>query len=263
MLGRALKIAFWVTYDHLGKLIVVSLIWSAPAFFLASLGAIVLASQSGPANPLLPIVLTLIVLCIALPPLSAGICELIKELLDTRDGSLATFWKGIRQHGLKSMAIGFIYLIAITCLTTSIAFYAWKLHDTMPLLGYGLSALSFWCLIFVLLSAQYALPALIQKKGGVAETIKLSAVLVLDNPFMSIGLALNLVTVTVLVILIPPAFFFIYGSVTCVLSMSSYEILTRKYGRENPDEPIDHKKMDEQNDYLNRGFRDFLFPWKG
>ena len=52
-----------------------------------------------------------------------------------------------------------------------------------------------------------------------------------------------------------PLFIFIYGGAVLVLLSSAYELLSRKY---------DHiASNDAADDYLNRGLRDFLFPWKG
>ena len=38
MLGRTLKMAFWVTYDHIGKLILANLMWSLVVFVPGLLG---------------------------------------------------------------------------------------------------------------------------------------------------------------------------------------------------------------------------------
>jgi len=62
----------------------------------------------------------------------------------------------------------------------------------------------------------------------------------------------------VLAVVMLPVFFGLYGALCVVLSSCAYEMLHRKYaaGEAAP-------RKDEDDDYLNRGFRDFLFPWKG
>jgi hypothetical protein len=62
-----------------------------------------------------------------------------------------------------------------------------------------------------------------------------------------------------------------------VLATSAYEMLARKYAALEAHQAAeaagavpaaalskaDQIREDAKDDYLNRGFRDFLFPWKG
>ncbi|MBN2312091.1 MAG: hypothetical protein JXR94_24145 [Candidatus Hydrogenedentes bacterium] len=263
--------AFWVTYDHLGKLILASLLWAIPLLLLGFValtaflagGLVIPLAVGAPA--------AVLCLAVALPVLSAGLAHMAKELIETRDGSVGDMFRGIRLYWRRAVGLGCIYLIAVSCLTTSAWFYASKLRDSAPWLGYGISAIALWGLLFCALTALLAPATLVQKKSNVLGTIKLTALIVLDNPFTSLGIALQVVGFTIFAVVVPPLFFFLYGGVVVVLASSMYELLARRYAalecagdaRAAADAGRGPVLDDEHDDYLNRGFRDFLFPWKG
>ncbi len=271
--------AFWVTYDHLGKLMVASLIWAAALGIPAALAYTVLQTARPGIGLAVAVPMLAMTFAFMLPVTSAGLAHLARELIDTGDGSLATLWAGIGLYWKRAAALGLFYCLAGACLATSFWFYAVKLNDSLPWLGYALSGLAGWALIFLGLTALFAIPALVQKKAGVLKTLRLSAVLVLDNPLFSIGLATQVFVLTLLVLL-PPFFALIYGALSIILTTSAYEMLARKYARQTRDAVEKRKPLainglgdsvqpkallrdDEDDDYLNRGFRDLLFPWKG
>ena len=272
MLMRALKMAFWVTYDHLGKLLVANV--CAMLVLMVPLGFAYGALVSGdPGILLLGGVPALIVAFgVVVPVLAAGLAYMVKEFIDTRDGSLLTMLEGIRRYGWRAVRIGLVFVAGIGCLLVSAWFYASRLGATMPWLGYGLSAIALWCTVLAGLAALLVLPTLVQKQAGVLASIKLSLLLVLDNPLFAVGLAMN-VGCLVLFALVPPVFFAFSIAPVVVVVTSAYEILARKYafleaakaagdGGDGGRRPaIDFQ--DETDDYLSRGFRDFLFPWKG
>lgn len=278
MLGRALKMAFWVTYDHLGKLLVANLI--ASAMVLPPLMVAVGAFASGAAGAWLMVGLpaATVAVGVALPVAMAGIAHLAKELVDTKDGSLSTMVAGMRLYAVKAIGVGLTLWFAMLCLSCSVWFYASRGLPVAPWAAYGLSALALWALAFVMLTAMFALPALVQKKEGVRATIRLAALLVVDNPGFALGLAVQVAAVSVMLIM-PPVALLLYFSVVAVLLTSSYEQLARKYALRAYAEtgvrdehalgrlPVIQRNGryivdDEHDDYLNRGLRDALFPWK-
>lgn len=251
MLGRALKMAFWVTYDHVGKLILANIVWFLGVAVPAAAGWAALG-----VSPAVALLLFAVSLGVVHPALTVGIAHMVKTLIETRDGSLGDMFRGIRLYGRRAAAIGLLYLLGIVSLTTSMWFYAAKLRDSLPWLGFGLSALAAWALVFALLTALMVVPALVQKKAGALATVKLAAALVLANPFFALGLAAQVLGFTVVSVVFTPLVPLLYGSAVVVLITSAYEMLARKYA-------ADEAPSDEDDDYLNRGFRDFLFPWKG
>ena len=267
MLTRALKMALWVMYDHLGKLLLVNvlcvLILAVPAglaYGAARSGDPVVAMAAG-----MPMLLLLAAL---LPILSAGTAQMVKELIETRDGSVAAFFTGVRRWWWRAMRLGLFYAGVMVCLGVSVWFYAGRVGASFPVLGYALSALALWCALFMGLGGLLAMPALVQKGEGVLATVKLSALLVLDNPLFCMGLALWCGLLAALSV-VPLMLVFMSLAPQVVLVSSAYEMLSRKYaaieaaGRAAwKKRPADEVFGDAEDDYLNRGFRDFIFPWK-
>ena len=281
MMSRALKMAFWVTFDHVGKLMAVSVLWAIAVGF-PGLFAVNAFNSGDRAIMLLAGVPALVVCtCLTIPVMGVGLAHMVKEFLDTRDGSIRTFFSGIRFYWKRAIGLGVSYTLVCACLAVSVVFYSVKLRDTVPWLGFGLAALALWALVLVALSALLALPTLVQKKAGVKETVKLSFLLVLDNPLMSVGLGVQVIAISALFAVITPLMLVLYGGVLAALTGSAYEMLSRKYAyiqatSQDPHErggvrplgigrmkPMTYDEMDAQDDYLNRGFRDLLFPWKG
>ncbi|MCP4641466.1 MAG: hypothetical protein GY851_13575 [bacterium] len=266
-----MKMAFWVTYDHLGKLILASLIWSLPLVIPAFIAFGAFQTRDVATQVVLGAPALVIALGLVLPVVTAGLCHMAKVLIEERDGSVGDMFRGMATYWRRAMGLGMLYLIVTACFGTSVWFYAVKLRESVPWLGYGISALALWALLFAGLTSVMALPTLVQKKDGVLKTVKLTALLVLDNPFLMCGIVLQLIGVTIVVVVLTPLVMFLYGALVCVLVSSIYELLARKYaivGAAPEGEGIAQWKAamaeeDEKDDYLNRGFRDFLFPWKG
>lgn len=278
MLGRALKMAFWVTYDHLGTLILANLIASAMVFPPLLVGFGAFATGDPGVWLLVGLPAATLLMAVALPLAMAGLADLAKELIDTRDGSVKRMFSGMRRYGARAIGVGFATWTAVMCLTCSVLFYGSGRFPVAPWVGYLLGALAAWVLAFTALMALFAVPALVQKKQGSRATIRLAMLLVVDNPLYAIGLAIQVIAVSVMLIL-PPVALLLYFSTIAVLLSSGYEQLARKYALQayaetgvRDEQALRHLTVvnrngrysidDEQDDYLNRGLRDALFPWK-
>lgn len=290
MVGRTLKMTFWVMYDHLGKLVLANLVWALAvtfpgSFAYATLMPFIAAAGGqgiGPevAGPAVWIGLPAVVLTlgVVLPVVSVGLAEMAKELIDTRDGSVRTMFSGMRRYGFRAVILGLAYLFLGSAMATSVWFYPAHLTGSAQWLGILLGALAGWALLFLGLTALLSLPALVQKKGGAWATAKLAAVLVFDNTFFVVALGFVMILWT-FALAVPPVLFFLYGAVALVMVSSAYEMLARKYAAVAQD-PLAAKAQghttrlsvavaparpvpDGEDDYLNRGIRDALFPWKG
>ena len=271
--------AFWVFYDHLGKVVVANLVWSAA--LLGPMLAGVAAFVTGDGFLIFVITVPAFVLSfgVLVPLFGAGLAYLVKELIDTGDGSFLDVFRGMGLYWRRAIGVGVAYVGAVAVLLTSVWFYATRLGSTAPLLGYAIGGLAVWCLVLVILTQMLVMPALVQKKGGVGATLKLSALLVLDNLVFCVGLWVYFVMLAALSVVIPPFGVFFAGAVAVVLSSTAYEMLARKYaaierektgadgglaGRESSVVSRGGKLIfdDAKDDYLNRGFGDFWTPWK-
>jgi hypothetical protein len=274
MLIRAVKMAFWATWDHLGKLLMMNVLCMLVLVLPGGAGLSAVASG----DPWLALIAGAPLLLLALllmPVLAVGMAQMAREIIDTRDTTPGAFFKGIRLYGWRAFRLGLAWLIVLVCLLTSVWFYAGRLGASAPLVGYTLSALAGWALLFALLGMQFLAPVLVQKRAGVAESMKTSLLLVLDNPLFCLGLALNGIVLASFSIMPPVLLLFSIAPVV-MLETSGYEMLARKYAalaaldRGDPDpgarrigRRVRLEFKDGEDDFLNRGFQDFLFPWKG
>lgn len=269
MWPRTLKMAFWLGYDHLGKLVVSNVLAMAVWFPMA-----LVAYGFGRSGFMLGAGVAVVVAVVVWMVAAAGMAFMIKEWIDTRDGSLRGFFTGIRHFGKRAAALALLYCALAFVLLLNVWFYASRVGPSVPWLGYGMSALALWALAALALTAVLAVPALVQKQAGVWPTLKLTVLLVLDNPLFCVLLALHLVTMVAACAAPPVLVFFSLGP-QVALASAGYEMLARKYaaleaqrvaqaeGRRARTWPECLAAMDAGDDYLCRGFQDLLFPWKG
>ncbi|MBM3288545.1 MAG: hypothetical protein FJY92_00190 [Candidatus Hydrogenedentes bacterium] len=259
MLGRSLKMAFWIFHDHLGALLIANLIWATAVAIPIGIALPPLFAGDLELGIVLGIPAVYLSLFLLNPVLGVGIAHMIKTAIDTRDAGIGDFFAGVRLYGFRAAALGLCYAIAALALGTSAWFYAAKLQSTYPLIGYGISALAVWLLALVGLTAQFTLPALVQRKAGTFATLRLTALLVLANPGLCIGIAVQCLMITIVVAVLLPLFFAGYGAAFLCIPSAAYELLARKYAVGGlAASPVD----DASDDYLNRGLKDLLFPWK-
>ncbi len=268
MLHRVLKMAFWVCFDHLGKLLVANVL----SFALVLVPLLAAWWLAGHSNPVTAVVVAGsaagLSFVVALPVCMAALAAMMKELIETRDGSLRTFVTGLRRFAPRAVGLGGVFMAAEALFATSVWFYSSRFGGAMPVLGFGLSALALWAMFFTGLMALFAAPALVQKNGGIFATLRLSALLVLDNPLLTVGMVVALLPLLLACMAPPVIMLFSIAPMMAVVS-SAYEMLSRKYAAVEAHKArglagaprVDYG--DENDDYLNRGFRDFLFPWKG
>ncbi len=258
MLGRTLKMAFWLFHDHLGSLVLSNLI-SAIAIALP-LSFALPALSSGDPYSITAIALPLCSLAgfIVAPICATAMAHMLKVFLDTRDGGIADFFAGVRKHALRAAGAGGLCGIGMTALLSSAWFYTTRM-TSFPMLGYALAGLALGSALVLTAVAVYIPPALVQRKTGVLQTIRLTLYLALANPGLTAGLLLQILLVTALATLFWPLAFIGYLASILCLTSAAYELLSRKYaataGEESPPDAMD--------DYLNRGLRDLFFPWKG
>jgi hypothetical protein len=271
MLSRTLKMAFWVAYDHLGKLILANLVSSvlcvlpflvvtvaAPGLSdTAFFGACVAAGAAG---------FLVFFACVV------ALTWMVRGLIETRDGSIGAFFTGLRSFSLRAFALGLCYLLAGACLLSSVWFYASRVGAAHPLPGYGLSAAALWAGVFLGMTSLAAPSALVRRDLGPLGALRLSALLVLDNPVFFSGLAVWSALMTAAAVAVPVLLFCFALAPLVVLQCAAYEMLARRYaaieaaraaGASLPGLRGRLDFDDANDDYLNRGFRDLIFPWKG
>jgi hypothetical protein len=258
--------AFWVAYDHLGKLLLVNLVCSAFCALplIAAVAAVPYLSDTALPGVFLAAGTAALLCCSSC---AAALAWMVRGLIKTRDVTVGAFFIGLRSFALRGAALGLCYLLAGACLLSSVWFYAAHLGAAHPVLGYGLSAIALWAALFLALTALAAPSAMAHGSVGPFGAIRLAALLVLDNPLLFAGLAAPSALIVGIALLVPVLLVSFALAPLVVLQCAAYEMLARRYAAVEAARlsggPVRVDFDDANDDYLNRGFRDIIFPWKG
>ncbi|HDP35778.1 MAG TPA: hypothetical protein ENN29_11795, partial [Candidatus Hydrogenedentes bacterium] len=228
MLIRTLKMTFWVVYDHLGKLLAANLLCALWVAAPALLAFRMMQSGNAAQTFYVGVPLLLLIPVAVIPLAQAGMLWMVKELIEKHDGSLKTFFAGIRKFWGRAIIIGVLMAFFSLCLLISVWFYGARLGGVAPVFGYALSAAALWAQILLLLASLLVLPALVNKNGGVADSFKTAAVLIIDNPLFAAGVGAHAALLLAFCVA-PPVFLFFSFAPLAALQGSAYEMLSRKY----------------------------------
>ena len=253
MIHRALKMAFWVTYDHLGTLV----IWNALGIGL--LVALGILSASLPGYLGLPVLAADV--AIVLPALLAVLGHVGRNLIERREAGLSTLVEGAR-FALPGAVVGLEFSALIALSLLGVYYYLVVIGRPTPIYGYALAAVCFWAAVCFAAAYFFALPAVAQRRAGALAAVKTGFLLAVDNPLFTAAMLLHAGALLALA-LMPPVLLLFSFAPLAMLQSAAYEILARKYAAPlvNGKRVIDYR--DAEDDLLNRGLRDFFFPWKG
>lgn len=253
MLSRALKMWFWLTYDHLGRV----LVWNTACM----LPVLLLTASAFSGSAIWALTCFIVAYAIVLPASLAALGQVARVLLEEKDAPLSTIVAGLRAHALQGALLGLLGLVLCGGSLFGAWYYAFRFAAPGNLLGYGLAAFCLWWAILCAAVLNLALPALAQKRAGLREALRLGLVLTLDNPVYAAVIFLQVLGLA-LFALAPPVFLCFSAVPIAFLQSTAYEMLSRKYAAPL----VDGKRLlifdDAADDYLNRSLRDLLFPWK-
>ncbi len=247
MVWRIQKMTFWVLYDHLGHFIVLNLLTMLP------LAALLWLSQNSPISSAM---LNLVAIVIYTSVVTAGQLNLVNVLLSGGAFEYRHLWNGMGRFGLATLLLGVIAALALVVCGVGLWFYGGVLAFTYPMPGIILAQCCASALALLLMAVFFALPSLPSRSVGTLGALRIGLALVAGHPVVSLGLLITVCIYAVFMIT-PPGAALLSTVPLVVLASCAYELLARYHGG---DQDI---REDEEDDYLNRGFRDFLFPWKG
>lgn len=243
---RAQRMSFWVLYDHLGHLIALNVVMVTTLFLPLWLGL-----QFELLSPMLALLLGAASLWIA----AVGQGSLLNALLRGDAWDVNHVVAGFRRNGLGQAILGLIFLAVALAAGLGIWFYGTILAMSWPLMGMVLAQACACGGVLVALVAFYTVPALIAHPGNVGRALKFGVALAARHPVAGAGYLATACVVT-MVMVTPPGFILLSTWPLVSLACCAFELLARHHAVEPP-------VSDENDMYLNRGFRDFLFPWKG
>lgn len=235
---------FWVLYDHLGHFIVINLV---TVVLVAALGLITDGFGLPPILMVGPVVLLLFVL-------AGGQGHLVNTLLSGQPFEYRAFLVGIRRFGLPVALSGLAVSVSIALCGLGIWFYGTVLTVRAPLLGLALAQLCACTAVGLAMIAFHAVPAVLAHHGALWPAWWAGLKIVMRHPIGSAVLLMGAMLAAVVAVT-PPGFVLLSTLPLVTLACCAYELYARAYA-------ATETVCDEADGYLNRGFRDFLCPWK-
>ena len=193
MLAIAKKF-FWTTYDHLGGLIVLNLVWSALSlpWILVGYGLVGLGANTSDWGVFVTTFLAVEIVVFAPPTMllfAAG-----ARWARGEDIRFETLFKEMRLFAARVQLLGLTLVFSTLLLSLNIGFY---LHlRGWP--GLILGSLAIGLLFAVLLMSTYLFPLLLLQNGRMWYTLRQSFLVALDNIKLSLVLLLVVLLVFVL-----------------------------------------------------------------
>ncbi len=235
---------FWVLYDHLGHFIVLNLL---TVVLVMALGLLFDGLGWSPILMVGPVVLLLFVL-------SGGQGHLVNTLLSGQPFDYRTFLTGLRRFGVPLALSGLAVGGAIALCGLGVYFYGAVLAVRAPWVGLALAQLCACTGVGLAMVAFHVVPAVLAHHGALWPAWRSSVKIVLRHPVGSTVL-LMAALLAVVVAVTPPGFVLLSTLPLVTLACCAYELYARAYA-------ATETVCDEADEYLNRGFRDFLCPWK-
>jgi len=277
-LGRMARKSFWNAYDHLGGCVLLNLLWSLlslPWLVLALLLVALGWGQIAMGHGLFGLMLAGVgLLQCLLSPVSAALWQVAALWADYRTAPVKVFFPALRRHFGSALILWLCFSLTALLLSVNVYFYgAWL--GGVPFLAALISGLMVWAYLAVALMGIYALALLAQQHNSVRSVLRNSFMLVLDNLFSSLVLALSVVIVLLFGLVSMAGFFFLAVSLTAVIANTWLRELLQQYRiREEGKAERERKprswaevhaareRTREAAGEETRGWRDLWKPWE-
>ncbi len=213
----------WSAYDNLGLLILANLVW-----------------------------LALCVPVITAPAATAGLFLLTSKIAAHEDASISDIFTGFRAHFLPALKLGAFTLTVVFLVWVNIDFYS-HMGGGATIPGMLLAALMIWTVVFIALMHVHLHPLIAGGDRGLRMLLRKSALLALDNPGYTTGVAVQALAVAVICLMSGAGLFLALGSFTALLFSTGHRELLKKYF---PDAPESSEPEE------TRVWRDLWKPWE-
>jgi len=261
LITRIYKKAFWNTYDNIGQLILLNLIW----FLIFPLPTF-LAFRYLPLSPYPRIGLTIAIGLITYSYATSGVFALTARLVDYREIALRRFTGAAATFFPRMLALGLIFGAVFFVLFQSTRFYL-NLKVAGGIMGFFLAGVQMWIAAFLLLMQVYLFPLLVARDWRVGRTLKWSAMLVVLKPGLTILMFLQALAIFLLVGVTGIGVVVLLMSLTSVFLNTTLRETLREIEEttEPKKKPTSWKEIFEERDRKKeeetRTFKDLLRPW--
>lgn len=256
MLGFFIKKAFFDGWDNLISMVVHNLGYLV--IFFAFFGVLSLASSN------LLFFLIIILGAGALAFYTAGAASATWAYAHYQRPGFSDFKRGIRISWRHGLLFWFLLLLVLTLVFLVIPFYL----SFENIVGLILGVILFWVTLLLLFALIYFFPLFFAMQGDrPMKTLKKSFLLVLDNPFFTLFLAMYQVVNTILSLLLAllaPGFtgISLACSVATKLLLFKYDYLEEHPETDRKSIPWDDLLYEEREAVGPRSLKGMIFPWK-
>lgn len=245
-LGLALRLGARDTYDHLGAILLISLIWTMSVGLGLvggqTVGVFLFRGFAPQFTALLSLLLAGVGLVVIGSPLTAGVFRFTRNAAARQEPELFDLAWGFRHALGRTLGLGAIQAVGVLLLAGNCYFYVLQRWPVLVVVG----AVFGYLLLFWSVACLYQWPLLAEQELSPVATVKKSALLVLDNFPYTLGLGLLLVLLTAIcwatvlggAVLWP-------GLAAMFLTQATRELL-RKYGILGPDPTLVPVAVEEQ-----------------
>ncbi len=211
LLRTAFRQFFWLSYDHIGLLILANLLW-------------ILLS--------LPLVTA--------PAATAGLFHLTAKIARREDASLRDLLIGFRLFFKPALMIGLVDAVIAVILWVNVDFYS-HLGGRASIPGMLFAGLIIWATAFWVLIHAHLFPLLISGQKGVRSLFRKSALLTLHNPAFTIGITVQNISVTVISAMTGVGLFALAGALTAVLLTAGHRSILLRYAPDYTPAPLEQR----------------------
>jgi len=269
-LGQMAKKSFWNAYDHLGGCIILNLFWSLLSlpwlgltFLLLSLGW----TQIAAGRALLGLMIAMVgVQQLMVSPVSAALWAVTARWAHYQGVAVKEFFPALKKFFGRTLGMWLVFSLSPLLLALNVAFYH-RLPGKLAFLGAFAAGLMGWAYLFLCLVQVYALPLLVQEDLSIKKTLRRSTLVVLDNVWYSLFLALLVSAVLLVGIVSVAGLLFVSVSLAGVIANTGLREILKRYEPEKKEQrPKTWAEIQEAQNKVDeepRGWRDLLKPWEG
>lgn len=269
-LGPAVKKSFWNAYDHLGGCIVLNLLWSIlslPWFALTFLLLTVGWTQMAAGRLFLGLMLAMVgVQQLMASPTSAALWAVTARWAHYQGATPKEFFPALKKFFRRSLGLWLFFTLTALLLTLNLAFYH-RLPGKLAVPGAFAAGLMGWAYLVLCLLQSYAFPLLVQGDLPVKQSLKRSALVILDNVFYSFFLWISTCAVLLAGLVSVAGLLFVCVSLVGIITNTGLREILKKYEPEKrAEKPKTWAEVREAQDEVEeepRGWRDLWRPWEG
>ncbi|MCK4273044.1 hypothetical protein KAX22_10345 [bacterium] len=267
--GQMARKVFWNAYDHLGGCILLNLFWSLLSLPWIAVAVLLLTvgwTQITAGRVLLGFMIALIgVQQLMVSPVSAALWSVTARWAHYQEAGAREFFPALRKLFGPSLGLWLFFSLAALLLALNVFFYE-HLSGKLTFPGAVAAGLMVWVYLLLCLVQIYALAFLVREDLSIKEILRRSILVVLDNLWYSLCLALLVGIVLLVGVISIAGLLFVCVSLTGVIANTGLREVLSRYEPENKDEkPKTWAEIREAQNKMaeeTRGWRDLWRPWE-